>query len=76
MSFYNLRHKRHIVFTSMKKEVISSFAQVKITFTGHAIIPQACVFTCTLYVHIVINHQNGPLTNAVIVVYINNSVFS
>lgn len=47
MSFYNLRHKRHIVFTSMKQEVISSFAQVKITFTGHAIIPQACVFTCT-----------------------------
>lgn len=46
MSFNNLRHKRHIVFTSMKKEVISSFAQVKITFTGHAIIPQACVFTC------------------------------
>lgn len=75
MSFYNLRHKRHIVFTSMKKEVISSFAQVKITFTGHAIIPHAymCMY---MYVHIVINQQNGPLTNAVIVVYINNSVFS
>lgn len=74
MSFNNLRHKRHIVFTSMKKEVISSFAQVKITFTGHAIIPQACVFTC-MYIS-PINHQNGPLTKAVIVVYINNSVFS